>query len=154
MITPNELNELVYIVAAQIICGNCRVDSTGYHTMAWTISLLIVAAAAYFIIRSRCGKSLTCSGCGYDLNENESGRCPECGAVIAKPIGEVGRVTMEIRGTAIGEVKVNGRKWKAGQAAPMMPLAKGTKVRVVASKGMILLVGPTKTGPGGRMRLG
>lgn len=55
---------------------------------------------------------------------------------------------------AIGEVKVNGRKWKAGQAAPMMPLAKGTKVRVVASKGMILLVGPTKTGPGGRVRLG
>ena len=123
-------------------------------SFAWVLSLLIVAAAAYFILRMRGGKSPACSQCGHDLSQHESGGCPECGAVIAKPIGEVGRVTSEIRGTTIGEVKVNGRKWKAGQAAPMMPLAKGTKVHVVASRGMILLVGPTKTGPGGRVRMG
>lgn len=123
-------------------------------SFAWVPLLLIVAAAAYFILRMRGGKSLACPQCGHDLSQHESGGCPECGAVIAKPIGEVGRVTSEIRGTTIGEVKVNGQRWKAGQAAPMMPLAKGTKVRVVASKGMVLLVGPTKTGPGGRVRMG
>jgi len=120
----------------------------------WILIFPLLAVGVFLFLRASHPHSRLCTNCGYDLTENESGRCPECGAVIAKPIGEVGRVTMEIRGTAIGEVKVNGRKWKAGQAAPMMPLAKGTKVRVVASKGMILLVGPTKTGPGGRVRLG
>jgi membrane protein implicated in regulation of membrane protease activity len=120
----------------------------------WVLIVPLLVVSAYLFLRSARSHSRLCTQCGYDLNENESGRCPECGAVIAKPIGEVGRVTSEIRGTTIGEVKVNGRKWKAGQAAPMMPLAKGTKVRVVASKGMILLVGPTKTGPGGRVRMG
>jgi membrane protein implicated in regulation of membrane protease activity len=124
------------------------------HSFAWVLSLLIVAAAAYFIFRMRGGENLACSQCGHDLSQHESDGCPECGAVVAKPIGAVGRVMSEIRGTTTGEVKVNGRKWKAGQAAPMMPLTKGTKVRVVASRGMILLVGPTKTGPGGWVKLG
>ena len=119
-------------------------------TLVVAVAIIILGV---LLIRRRGGaNALLCAKCGADLES--SGRCVECGWVVVKPIGEVGRVTVTIRTNETGEVKVHGRRWKAQQASPMTPLNAGTSIRVVASRGMMLVVGPIGTGPRGRARFG
>ncbi len=46
-------------------CQNCGIDVCGSTAPC-----------------SHCGAIRRCHGCGYDLNANATGRCPECGAAI------------------------------------------------------------------------
>lgn len=46
-----------------------------------------VSLLAYSILRVTCARQLApmhCSKCGYNLQGNESGRCPECGTPVGK----------------------------------------------------------------------
>lgn len=51
-----------------------------------------------------CGTPINCHRCGYNLRENESGRCPECGDAFALAIG--------VDAAAVRATRVAGSGWK------------------------------------------
>jgi hypothetical protein len=50
----------------------------------WIFVLLTGIPTTYLFLKDRRYKKIGhCGGCGYNLKDNESGRCPECGKVFA-----------------------------------------------------------------------
>jgi hypothetical protein len=55
----------------------------------WFLTLMFVILPAIWLFkwnrRRKIGPN-TCPSCGYDLTGNESGECPECGAIYESPV--------------------------------------------------------------------
>jgi len=49
----------------------------------WSILLPILAACGWLLRPRPKLAEYACSACGYNLRGNQSGKCPECGAVIS-----------------------------------------------------------------------
>ncbi len=60
----------------------------------WCLIVCAFIPTAYFLLCSRRRRPPgTCSCCGYDLNSNVSGRCPECGMSVAGSMNFTGSIT-------------------------------------------------------------
>jgi len=65
------------------------ISGHGVSAPLWNIAVLS-GALSVVLFRAGCrGSRGTCSKCGYDLTGNVSGRCPECGELIATTTASV-----------------------------------------------------------------
>jgi len=71
-----------------ITCGGSGASSLRIFVSSWTLAALILCYPVIFFIRSYRRRRVNryvlrpCDRCGYDLQGNESGTCPECGTAI------------------------------------------------------------------------